>query len=235
MLQEYYQRLPYEENNKKKNEDICITFESDDKIVIKFKKMYLQKIEKSIFLFNLKKFEDSFQFLMENQIISNIDEFGEFILVTPGLDKYIIGDFLAKKKPPNKDYIVLKAFMKKIHFEDEKFLDSLRFILSRINLPKDSSLILEIIDKFTVQYYEYHKTIYSHSDHLYTLSSTILAINTMMHKADIQNNSSIKPIERETFIRMNEKINQQISGEIYDEIKKNKLDVVYECIFLFTI
>ena len=53
-----------------------------------------------------------------------------------------------------------------------------------------------------------------------------MAINTLLHKQDLQN---VKPIEKEAFIKMNEKINPRISGEIYDEIKEHKLDVVYEC------
>jgi len=67
---------------------------------------------------------------------------------------------------------------------------------------------------------------FQHSDHLYTLSSTIMAINTLLHKEDIKN---VKTIDKEAFIKMNEKINPIISGEIYDEIKDFKLDVVYEC------
>jgi len=53
-----------------------------------------------------------------------------------------------------------------------------------------------------------------------------MAINTLLHKEDIKN---VKTIDKEAFIKMNEKINPIISGEIYDEIKDFKLDVVYEC------
>jgi len=151
MLKEHnYQQFTTNKNEK----NVCITFESDDKVVLRYKRIYLQRLEKAIFLFNLKKFEDTYQYLRDSQIIKNIEEYAEFLLVTPGLDKYIIGEFLAKIKPPNKDYEVLKAFMQKINFREFKFLDAMRFILSKINLPKDSGLILEIIDKFTVEYFK---------------------------------------------------------------------------------
>jgi len=53
-----------------------------------------------------------------------------------------------------------------------------------------------------------------------------MAINTLLHKEDVQN---IKSIEKDAFVKMNEKINPKICEEIYDDIKSQKLDIFYEC------
>jgi hypothetical protein len=125
-----------------------------DKLTIKFNSLFLKQLEKGIFSFNLKKYEDSFNYFIDNSIVKNIEEFGELFLVVQGFDKYVVGDFLSKEKQPNKEFAVLKSFMKKFCFKNMKFLEAFRFLLSRINLPKDSSLILNIIDPFSEVYYK---------------------------------------------------------------------------------
>ena len=128
----------------------------DNKNVIKYNSIFLQKIEKGIFSFNLKKYEESYRFLMDSGIIKTEEEFGEILLVVHGWDKYIVGEFLSKdNKPPNNGLKILRYFMKKLEFQNEKFLDAMRFMLSRLNLPKDSALILNIIDVFADTYLKY--------------------------------------------------------------------------------
>ena len=113
-------------------------------------------MEKGIFSFNLKKYEESFRFLVEAGIIKNDEDFGEILLVMHGWDKYIVGEFLSKDtKPPNSGLKILRYFMKKLDFQNAKFLDAMRFMLSRLNLPKDSALILNIIDVFAETYLKY--------------------------------------------------------------------------------
>ena len=127
---------------------------NEDKLVIKYNTLFLKQLEKGIFSFNLMKYEDSYNFLVDNNVIKNIEEFGELLLVIHGFDKYIVGEFLSNEKPPNKAFIVLKSFMKKFCFIELKFLDAFRFLLSRLNLPRDSSMIVNILDQFSEVYYK---------------------------------------------------------------------------------
>lgn len=130
-------------------------FFPENKNIIKFNSVFLQKIEKGIFSFNLKKYEESFKFLLESGIIKNEEEFGEILLVVHGWDKYIVGEFLSKdNKTPNNGLKILRFFMNKLDFKKIKFLDAMRFMLSRLNLPKDSALILNIIDVFADTYFK---------------------------------------------------------------------------------
>lgn len=114
-------------------------------------------------------------------------------------------------------------------FVNQGFLDSFRFLLSRLNLPKDANLILGIIDIFTVIFYEDNKTKFKDSTSLYLLSSSILALNVTLHR----NLPSMALMKKDEFIRMNKDVNPEILESIYEEIKNNKLEITYECKIIF--
>jgi Sec7-like guanine-nucleotide exchange factor len=153
------------------------------------------------------------------------EEFAEILLVSSGFDKFMIGDFLAKEKEPNINGKILWLFMQKIDFQQTDFLDAIRFLLSRINLPQDSTLILGILDVFTQVYYKDNEKIFKDSNTLYLLASTIFAINTLFHK----NMVNMPTLKKEDFIRMNNDVDPIVLGQIYEEVKINKLDFTYEC------
>jgi Sec7-like guanine-nucleotide exchange factor len=218
--------------NSEKNldESKLINLKSEDKHIIKLNRLYLLKLEKGIFSFNLKLYDYSYKQLKSSGIILNEEEFAEILLVLNGFDKFIIGDFLSKEKYPNINCKILQFFLDKIEMKNVEILSSLRFLLSRLNLPKDSSLIMIILDKFTVTYYDsnIHKEIYSNSNSLFLLCNSILAINTILHRGDLAI-ANLPNINKESFIKMNSDIDSKIVGDIYDEIKMNKLDFTYEC------
>ena len=59
----------------------------------KFNSEFLVIIEKSIFTFNQKKYDESYKILLNESIIESDKEFGEFLLVVNGYDKNILGIF----------------------------------------------------------------------------------------------------------------------------------------------
>lgn len=193
--------------------------------MIKLNRVYILKLEKAIFSFNLKLFDDSFQQLKNAGVILDEDEFAEILLVSSGFDKYMIGDFLSKEKEPNINGKIIKYFMQKMDFVDQKFLDSLRFLLTRLNFPKDANLILIILDYFTVAFQNDNPIKYKDSNALYLLASTILALNTSFHKKEI----NVPQMPKEKFIKMNKDIDADVLDSIYEELKVNKLDFTYEC------
>ena len=150
-------------------------------------------------------------------------------MIFPGFDKFIIGDFLSKEKNPNAGFAITNYFIGKMDFRGDNFLTSFRFLLSRMNLPKDSTLILNIIDVYSnVFFRDSHErglsNLYKDPTAVYLLSSTILALNTMLHK----NIPNMRIIEKKDFIKMNSNIDKLIIEEIYDELKINKLDIVHD-------
>ena len=194
---------------------------------------FILTLEKSILSFNVKNYKDSYEILINSGIIKNINEYGEFLLVVGGFDKFLIGEFLAKQKYPNDKKEVLNNFIESINMEypDKSFLDCLRFLFTRLNLPKDANLILEIVDKFSVNYFEVNNMYdefvetFKSSDKVYLLISTILALNTMFTRKDIKIKNVIK---KEEFIKMNADLSKEFLEKIYNELKKNPISITID-------
>ena len=198
---------------------------------LKYSSLFTNKTDKAIFSFNIKKYDNAYQELLNIGIINNKEEFSEFLLVFPGFDKSIIGDFLAKDKSLNEGLNILKLYMKKINFKNEYFLDSLRFLVKRINLPKDANLINTIIDEFTQAYYKDNQEnkSFKNSDALYLLANVIMALNTMLTRKDIKN---VNMIEKPKFITMNSDCDPEFLGELYDNLAKDPMVVEHDYIEL---
>ena len=191
---------------------------------------FLQLTEKSILCFNLKKYEESYLYLYSNNIIKNIEEFGEFLLVVNGFDKFIIGEFLSNTHSPNDKKEVLKAFINgvKMDYNDISFIECFRFFMKRLYLPKDANLILEIMNTFSETYFETNKNYdefvhtYKNANNIYLLISTLLAVNTMFTRKDIKN---INIIKKEEFVSMNKNVQENVVMSLYEALEKNPLSI----------
>ena len=71
-------------------------------------------IEKAIILFNEKP-KKGLDYLLKNSLLENDpDMVAEFMLTTPGLSKFAIGQYIGMNEDQSK--LVLKAFCEKIDF-----------------------------------------------------------------------------------------------------------------------
>ena len=194
---------------------------------------FLKLTENSILYFNLKQYEESYLCLYANGIIKNLEEFGEFLLVGNGFDKFLIGEFISKTETPNNKREVLKGFVNgiKMNYEEISFLECFRFFMKRFYLPKDANLILEIMNSFCLTYFDINKNnaeflnIFNSSNNIYLLISTLLALNTMFTRKDIKN---INIITKEDFVSMNKEIQEQFLKDLYDDLKNNPLVIAVE-------
>ena len=201
----------------------------------KYNSEFLLLLEKSIISFNFKKYDESFSILFKKEIINSKKEFGEFLLVVNGYNKNVLGTFLAKDKPPNDKKEIVNSFINSIDLtfspksrKVNKFLECLRFFLSRLILPGDSSLILEIMNIYSTCLFNTNKnnkdfvSKYSSSNNIYLLISTILAVNTMITRKDIKN---INMIKKDEFVEMNNEIDKKEAKNIYEELENNPLSI----------
>ena len=203
----------------------CLNSIDKDSELRHYHSQFLQITEKSILCFNLKKYEESYLYLLKNKIIKNLEEFGEFLLVVNGFDKSVIGNFLSTSHAPNDKKEVLRSFITavKMNYNEINFLECFRFFMKRLYLPKDANLILEIMNEFSEIYFEANKSnkefvnIFKNSNNIYLLISTLLAANTMFTRTDIKN---INIIKKEEFVTMNKDIQEKIVINIYDELAK---------------
>ena len=217
---------PKAEKNKESNEDSQLNLDKE-RILRKYNSEFILIVEKSILSFNVKNFKDSYEILKNSGIIKNEREYGEFLLVVSGFDKFLIGEFLANQNYPNNKKDVLNNFIESINMKnnDVTFLDCIRFLFSRLNIPKDANLILEIMDKFSVNFFKVNKKdssfveIFHSSDKVYLLVSTILTLNKMFTRTDIKIKNVII---KEEFIKMNADISKDFITKLYDELKKNQ-------------
>ena len=215
--------------NKEKNEDSQLNLDKE-KILRKYNSEFILIVEKSILSFNVKNFKESYEILKNSDIIKNEKEYGEFLLVVSGFDKFLIGEFLAKQKYPNDKKEVLNSFIESINMKmiEISFLDCLRFLFTRLSLPKDANMILEIMDKFSVNFFEINEKdksfveTFKSSDKIYLLVSTILALNTMFTRKDIKIKNVIK---KDEFIKMNADITKDYIEKLYDDLKKNPISM----------
>ena len=203
----------------------CLNSIDKDSELRHYHSQFLQITEKSILCFNLKKYEESYLYLFQNNIIKNLEEFGEFLLVVNGFDKSVIGQFLSITHAPNEKKEVLRSFINaiKMNYNEINFLECFRFFMKRLYLPKDANLILEIMNEFSDIYFETNKknkefvNIFKNSNNIYLLISTLLAANTMFTRTDIKN---INVIKKEEFVTMNKDIQEKIVINLYEELQK---------------
>ena len=211
----------------------CLNTIDKDTELRHYHSQFLKITENTILYFNLKQYEESYLSLYSNGIIKDPKEFGEFLLVGNGFDKFIIGEFLSKKNIPNDKKEVLKGFVNaiKMNYEEINFLECFRFFMKRFYLPKDANLILEIMNTFCLTYFDNNKNneefinIFKSSNNIYLLISTLLAVNTMFTRKDIKN---INIIKKEEFIHMNKDIDEIFLRDVYDQVKNNPLEIEVE-------
>ena len=104
------------DKEKEKNDDSQLVFDKE-RILRKYNSEFILTVEKSILSFNVKNFKDSYEVLKNSEIIKNVKEYGEFLLVVSGFDKFLIGEFLAKQKYPNDKKEVLNNFIESINMK----------------------------------------------------------------------------------------------------------------------
>ena len=191
------------------------TIERDREDFNRKKSFLLLIIEKSIFYFNLRKFKESIELLLNEKMIKNKKEFGEFIFVINGFDKNIISDFLSNGKLPTEFFNInelIITFLNCINmdFNNNSFMNTLKFFLSNLNNPSK-----EIIDKFCLKYFKTFKDNeifiknFKTCDIFSTLINSIIRIFIGKDKN--------KKVDQ--FIKENKKLDKKLCQNIFKEMQ----------------
>ena len=181
---------------------------------------FIITIEKSIFYFNFKKYNECIQLLIDEKIIKNNIEFGEFLLVISGYDKNIITEFLSDKN--NKE--ILDNFINCISMDyiSSPLLNTLKFFLSCLNFPNK-----EIIDSFSLKYFDLNQN----NPNFIKSFKTKEVFNLFVHNMISVNNIFIgKEKEKSNFIKIDQfaKINKELEKKFVQNIYKElQTDPIY--------
>ena len=186
---------------------------------------YMQIIEHSIIQFNTKQYQKSYDTLLKHNIINSLSEYAEFLFLTNGYDKNILGDFLSKKHKPNDTGEILDTFMSCFYFNELPFLQCFRFLFNRISLPKDTNLALVLLDKWSTYFFNskshsYHNA-YKDINAVYLLCSSVLTVNTTTVRKDLK---KINALTLEDFMRINEHVDKKECQLIYTQVKQNPIN-----------
>ncbi len=186
--------------------------------------IFIKKMEESILCFNVKKYDKAYEIICDSKIISEKSQFAEILLVYKGYDKNVLGDFLAKRKSPNENGEILDLFVKHIDFRNMDILQALKTLLAVVNLPPEASLMLAIIEVFSNVFYEDNKNTYSDINSIYLFACSILSLNSLFHNTIHKDKMPL-----ESFCKMNSSIDRKITEKIYNQIKNNKIEIIYDC------
>jgi brefeldin A-inhibited guanine nucleotide-exchange protein len=187
--------------------------------MIRNKKLALKQ---ALALFNMNPIK-GLQCLKENRLIDDtIDGIVHFLKSTPTLSKTAIGEVLGASGPEYQD--LMHRFVDSMDFSKMNLVRALRQLLSTFRLPGESQKIDRIMEKFADRYCDNNPQIFASADTAYTLSFSIIMLNTDLHSPSIKNKMT-----KAQYLKMNRDISQnnelpdEFLGAIYDDIASNEI------------
>lgn len=246
----YIQRKIKERKNKKssilqKDKEICIELDDYEKELLlkyenlalnhkKTKQKFIQKysylflilIEKSIIYFNLKLFKESYNILYYYGIIQNPYEFGEILLTISGYDRTLIAQFITKNINPNENWEVLKGIINCFEMSNfDSLIECYKNMCSKINFSHDTELTTILVREISIIYSEINKNteefmrIFKNDINVGILLKAVsLALRSFNEKED-------NKVNKETFSMMVDFIEKQKKYEIFNNLKKKKINI----------
>ncbi|KXS18026.1 hypothetical protein M427DRAFT_121684 [Gonapodya prolifera JEL478] len=199
------------------------TVVADDPTQFENLKHRKQVLQEGIRKFNFKP-KKGMQFLLDSKCISSRTprDIGRFLLLTDGLDKKMIGEFLGEGDEEN--ISIMHAFVDEMEFSNMKFVDALRHFLQAFRLPGEAQKIDRFMLKFAERFLKGNPTQFSNADTAYVLAYSVIMLNTDLHNPQIK-----KHMTKEEFIKNNRGINdgkdlpREFLESTYDEISTNEI------------
>ena len=153
---------------------------------------------------------------------SELAALASFLRYTPGLDKTMIGQFIAE--PGAASAMLLEEYLSLFDFHGQSLDDALRMFIEAFRLPVEAQQIDRVLQAFALQYHRHNPTLLAHPDVVHTLSFSLIMLNTDAHNDQIRNKMTL-----EQFINNNRGINaggdvpRQLLEGLYFTIKKREI------------
>ncbi|KAJ3296061.1 GDP/GTP exchange factor for ARF [Rhizoclosmatium sp. JEL0117] len=171
--------------------------------------------------------KDGIRFLQDKQLLptpADPHSIAIFLKTTPGVNKKLIGEYIAKRG--NED--ILKTFIKLYNFKGKRLDEGLRLLLESFRLPGEAQLIERVVENFAEGYFQAMED--THDHHIadqssgFVLAFSIILLNTDQHNPQVR-----KRMTPEDFQRNNRGCNNgkdfdpEYLRAIYDAIKTNEI------------
>ena len=211
------------------------------KIFIKYSYYFLILIEKSIILFNLKKYKESYDLLVNYGIIQNPFEFGEILLTISGYDKALIGEFISKKTEPNENLGVLKGFINSFEMnKSENIIKLYEYINSKVIMPSEPNQKGIIVNEISLCYFENNKNKAIFKDqYKKEYQSAGMFLNTILNIIISLKEENEIELQKQIQNIMEKLIEEKEIPKIYESIKTLDLtidkDYIYELYMRFMV
>ena len=161
-------------------------------------------IERAIILFNDKP-KKGLDFLIRNHFLEyDPDIVAEFLLTTPGLSKFSIGQFIGTRD--DFSIAVLRSFCGKIDFTGMEADEALRLFLQLFRLPIESEQIDRVMENFSMTYFADNPSNFEAPlgsggvDSVYMLAYSLIFLNTLNHNPKVP---ASRKKSKEQFVKEN--------------------------------
>eukprot|EP01052_Picozoa_sp_SAG31_P030726 SAG31_NODE_3177_length_4584_cov_10.428999_2_plen_1047_part_00 len=146
---------------------------------------------------------------------------------TEGFDKTVLGDYIGEGGTEKTAFnvMVLHAFIDTYDFASMQFGKALRTLLKGFRLPGEAQKIDRVVEKFSERFCAFNPDVFETADAAYTLSFSVIMLNTDLHSPMIKNKMTL-----EEFLRNNRGINgdggdlpAEMLTDVYHDIAENEI------------
>ena len=156
-----------------------------------------------------------------------------FLRVTPGLDKTLVGDYLAEPADKHKyPELVLDAYTGGFDFVDVPLVEGLRIYLESFRLPGEAQKIDRLMSCFAKYWFTANpkaNDILKNQDVAYVLAFSIIMLNTDLHNDQVQDKMTVDQfVKNNRGINDGEDVERAFLSEIYDAIRGKQIRIKHD-------
>jgi len=160
--------------------------------------------------------------VIAQDLTTDMLQFAELLRFTPGLHKSTVGEYLGGPGPMLKR--LREQYVASYNFRGMPVSDAMRSFLQGFRLPKEAQQIDRVVQCFAQEYSKQNPSVFANADAVYTLSFSMILLNTDQHSRQIKNKMTF-----DQFVSNNRSINdgsnvpRKVLHEIYYSIKTREL------------
>ena len=165
--------------------------------------------------------KEDMQSLTEAQL-QEVAALARFLRTTPGLDKTVIGQFIAEPGPVSA--LLLREYLSLFDFHGQSLDDALRMFIEAFRLPVEAQQIDRVLQAFAAQYYAHNAGLLANADVVHTLAFSLIMLNTDAHNELIRQKMTVEQfVSNNRGINAGDNVPRQLLEGLYYTIKRKEI------------